>query len=260
MQDEMPEGGEREDGAGEDGAATPAAGIPLEEGRGEEAGEGREPEPADDEMFEDIPAEDETGAAEAGEGGQAEEEGGEAEITRAEDVQAEVLPVVAKQTKYCPFCGEEILAVARKCKHCGEFLDATARAAAGGAGHGAPVVVQVPQQVQGGAPHAGLGRELATGLIATKSYVGPAFLTLILYWLGYLPGLIANILWLSSAKRDERIAGVPMSGKGCLTFLIWVHLWIPLILLGLALIGLAIIAVVGAVTGVSYMDSIQKYF
>jgi len=28
-----------------------------------------------------------------------------------------------RQTKDCPFCGEEILASARKCKHCGEFLD-----------------------------------------------------------------------------------------------------------------------------------------
>lgn len=28
-----------------------------------------------------------------------------------------------KRTKDCPYCGEEILAVAKKCKHCGEFMD-----------------------------------------------------------------------------------------------------------------------------------------
>lgn len=27
------------------------------------------------------------------------------------------------ETKKCPYCGEQILAVARKCKHCGEWLD-----------------------------------------------------------------------------------------------------------------------------------------
>ena len=28
-----------------------------------------------------------------------------------------------KQTKNCPYCGEEILATAKKCKHCGEWLE-----------------------------------------------------------------------------------------------------------------------------------------
>jgi hypothetical protein len=27
------------------------------------------------------------------------------------------------ETKYCPYCGEEILAIAKKCKHCGEWLN-----------------------------------------------------------------------------------------------------------------------------------------
>ena len=28
-----------------------------------------------------------------------------------------------EETKRCPYCGEEILAIARKCKHCGSWLD-----------------------------------------------------------------------------------------------------------------------------------------
>ncbi len=32
-------------------------------------------------------------------------------------------PAQQKQTKACPFCSEEILSSAIKCKHCGEFLD-----------------------------------------------------------------------------------------------------------------------------------------
>lgn len=28
-----------------------------------------------------------------------------------------------QETKTCPYCGEEIMAIAKKCKHCGEWLD-----------------------------------------------------------------------------------------------------------------------------------------
>jgi predicted RNA-binding Zn-ribbon protein involved in translation (DUF1610 family) len=33
-----------------------------------------------------------------------------------------------QKTKACPFCGEEILVVAKKCKHCKEMLDVVLRA------------------------------------------------------------------------------------------------------------------------------------
>lgn len=32
---------------------------------------------------------------------------------------------MGKETKQCPYCGEEILSVAKKCKHCGEWLETT---------------------------------------------------------------------------------------------------------------------------------------
>lgn len=30
---------------------------------------------------------------------------------------------MSENTKNCPFCGEEIMATAKKCKHCGEWLN-----------------------------------------------------------------------------------------------------------------------------------------
>jgi predicted RNA-binding Zn-ribbon protein involved in translation (DUF1610 family) len=45
-------------------------------------------------------------------------------------------------TAVCPYCGEPILAIARKCKHCGEFLDADLRAQrAAAASPGLPTIV-----------------------------------------------------------------------------------------------------------------------
>lgn len=38
-------------------------------------------------------------------------------------------PAPTPATKECPFCGEQVLTVAKKCKHCGEILDVALRVA-----------------------------------------------------------------------------------------------------------------------------------
>lgn len=47
----------------------------------------------------------------------------------------------ATDTYACPYCGEQILSIAKKCKHCGEFLDAELRQQA--QKQSAPQVVQI---------------------------------------------------------------------------------------------------------------------
>ena len=63
-----------------------------------------------------------------------------------------------------------------------------------------------------------------------RTYTTPAVITLILYFVLWLPGLIANVVYLSSARRTQRLTGRAPEGKGCLTALLWVYLWIPLLL------------------------------
>lgn len=48
-----------------------------------------------------------------------------------------------KETKSCHFCGEEILAVAQKCKHCGSSLDAPVKLSKGFGGGilGTPIII-----------------------------------------------------------------------------------------------------------------------
>lgn len=83
----------------------------------------------------------------------------------------------------------------------------------------------------------GVGDEVLKGIHASKSYVGAAWLTLLLYYIGfYIIGLIVNLVYLSKAKETMKITNHSPSGKGCLTLLLWTHLIIPIIFI-LALIG-----------------------
>jgi len=83
-----------------------------------------------------------------------------------------------------------------------------------------------------------MGDEVLKGVHAAKSYVGVAFLTLILYYIGFfIVGLICNLVFLSQANQSKRIAGSSPSGRGCLLFLLWTHLLIPIILIIILLAG-----------------------
>jgi hypothetical protein len=67
-------------------------------------------------------------------------------------------------------------------------------------------------------------------VVKQESFVGRAFIALILYYLGlYIVGLILNIVFLSNANGIRNRTGSSPSGRGCLLFLIWTHFWIPLL-------------------------------
>lgn len=103
----------------------------------------------------------------------------------------------------------------------------------------------VPDEVIDVNIHAeGLGDEINRGIHAAKSYVGLAFLTLLLYYAGfYIIGLICNIVFIAQANESMRISGCNPSGRGCLMVLIWFHLIIPAIILLIFFI----VAIVGSV-------------
>lgn len=49
-----------------------------------------------------------------------------------------------------------------------------------------------------------------------QSFTGKAVAAFLLYWLGYIPGLIFNIMFLMEARRVETETGRTPSGYGCL--------------------------------------------
>lgn len=66
----------------------------------------------------------------------------------------------------------------------------------------------------------------------SRSFTSSAILTLVLYIVLWIPGLIANVIFLNEAKKVEQLTGRPPEGKGCLTALL--VFWIATALLGCA--------------------------
>jgi hypothetical protein len=56
----------------------------------------------------------------------------------------------------------------------------------------------------------------------TKSYTTPAVITLVLYLFLWIPGLIANIVYLLEANKTKQVTGTTPDGYGCLWALLCV--------------------------------------
>jgi hypothetical protein len=55
---------------------------------------------------------------------------------------------------------------------------------------------------------------------AVRDYTTPAVVTLILYFVCWLPGIVANIIYYLQAQKDEALIGRAPQGKGCLIWLL----------------------------------------
>lgn len=66
-------------------------------------------------------------------------------------------------------------------------------------------------------------------MAAYSNFYGRAVVVFLLYWILYLPGLIANVWWLHQAGRTRKAIGYPPGGIGCLQWLLLFGL-IPLAL------------------------------
>ena len=79
---------------------------------------------------------------------------------------------------------------------------------------------------------------------ATRDYTTPAVVTLILYFICWLPGIVANIIYYMQARQDEAAVGREPQGKGCL-------LWLLIVMNGLIVLSVLAYCMMFFVFGVA---------
>lgn len=66
-------------------------------------------------------------------------------------------------------------------------------------------------------------------IVRQQDYTTMAVITLVLYWVGYLPGLLVNLWLWHQANEDQKANGIAPAGKGCLSSLLIIFAVLPLI-------------------------------
>lgn len=149
--------------------------------------------------------------------------------------------------KHCATCGTLLLSTAHKCTKCttsldqkenqNDYNDSRQKAIqnlefAGAKAQGATIVdsnqSNNPIKVAINYP--------------TKSFTWHAILTLILYYVGFwIIGFVANLIFLNDVKKEQERTGNNPTGSGCLSFLLLIHVTLPILLI-IGAILMAIIA------------------
>lgn len=111
--------------------------------------------------------------------------------------------------KGCPRCRQMAPLHARQCQGCGHvFRTQFAQPAA------------APTQMFGLTP-------LEVALARQKSYSTHAVGVFVLYFVLWIPGFVANWLFLREAEEQERLAGVSLPGVNALRWMLWS--WVVLV-------------------------------
>ncbi|HEY3225913.1 MAG TPA: hypothetical protein VGK61_02820, partial [Planctomycetota bacterium] len=111
--------------------------------------------------------------------------------------------------KFCPSCGRRIWVEARKCRHCGVWVDEAARE-----------LVAARERER--------GREREEASLRRRRFVVPAIATFLAYFLFWVPGVLLNWEYLREAELVRRVTNVSPPGHGALKVMMVFFTWLPL--------------------------------